>query len=115
MSLRAMLAGRCPRCRQGRIFPPTLLGLIGLMNERCAVCGLPFLRETGYFLGAMYVSYGLGVLTILPVGVVLAVVLEWSLAIVIPLIIIQAIISMPIFLRYSRSIWLHVDQAIDPR
>ncbi len=39
----------------------------------CPSCGLRFLRETGYFLGAMYISYGLGVLTILPVAVVLAV------------------------------------------
>lgn len=115
MNLIAMLAGKCPRCHKGAIFPPTFMGFAGMMNERCEVCGLPFLRETGYFLGAMYVSYGLGVLTILPVGIILAVVLEWSLAIVIPLIIIQAIISMPLFLRFSRTIWLHVDQAIDPR
>lgn len=115
MNLVAMLAGRCPRCRQGAIFPSTLWGLAGMINERCEVCGLPFLRETGYFLGAMYVSYGLGLITILPVGLVLAIVLEWSLAIVIPLVIVQAIISMPLFLRFSRAIWLHVDQAIDPR
>jgi hypothetical protein len=29
--------------------------------------------------------------------------------------VLQAIASMPIFLRFSRIIWLHVDQAIDPR
>ena len=115
MSLHAILAGRCPRCREGSIFPGTLLGLIGVTHARCPVCGLQFLREAGYFLGAMYVSYGLGVLTILPVGVLLAVILEWHLAIVIPLVILQAVVSMPLFLRFSRVIWLHVDQAIDPR
>jgi uncharacterized protein (DUF983 family) len=109
------VAGRCPRCREGSIFPSSLLGLIGVTNPTCTVCGLRFLREAGYFLGAMYVSYGLGVLTILPVGVLLAVVLEWPLAIVIPLVILQAVICMPLFLRFSRVIWLHVDQAIDPR
>ncbi len=97
------------------MFPGTLLGAFGMMNTSCPECGLPFLREAGYFLGAMYVSYGLGVLTILPVGVVLAVVLEWPLSIVIPIVIIQAILSMPLFLRYSRIIWLHVDHAFDPR
>lgn len=85
------------------------------MNPACPECGLPFLREAGYFLGAMYVSYGLGVLTILPTGVLLAVVLEWPLAVVIPLVIIQAILLMPFFLRFSRIIWLHVDQRFDPR
>jgi uncharacterized protein (DUF983 family) len=115
LSLRALLAGRCPRCRQGSIFPNTLLGLIGAMNPTCPVCGLRFLREAGYFLGAMYVSYGLGVLTVLPGGVILAVVLQWHLAVVIPIVVLQAIVSMPVFLRFSRIIWLHVDQAIDPR
>jgi uncharacterized protein (DUF983 family) len=115
MSLRALLLGRCPRCREGAIFPSTLLGAIGMMNPSCPVCGLAFLREAGYFLGAMYVSYGLGVVTILPVGVLLAVVLEWPLTIVLPLVVIQAIVSMPFYLRFSRIIWLHVDQAIDPR
>ena len=115
MNLYAILYGRCPRCLIGSIFPSTFLGAIGLMNVRCSQCGLLFLREAGYFLGAMYVSYGLGVLTVLPVGVLLAVVLAWHLAIVIPLVIFQTILSMPLFLRFSRVIWLHVDQAIDPR
>jgi uncharacterized protein (DUF983 family) len=110
-----LITGRCPRCRQGRIFPKTFLGAIGMMNPSCSECGLRFLREAGYFLGAMYVSYGLGVLTVLPVGVVLAVVLKWSLVIVMPLVILQTIASMPFFLRFSRIIWLHVDQALDPR
>jgi len=115
MDLSAVLTGRCPRCKKGRMFPSTLGGAIGLMNPRCPECGLPFLREAGYFLGAMYVSYGLGMLTVLPVGVLLAVVLHWPLAIVIPLVVLQTILSMPLFLRFSRIIWLHVDQALDPR
>jgi uncharacterized protein (DUF983 family) len=115
MNLGAILSGRCPRCLDGRIFPDTFLGAVGLMNARCSICGLPFLREAGYFLGAMYVSYGLGVLTILPVGLILAIVLEWPLWVVIPLVILQTVLSMPLFLRFSRVIWLHVDQAIDPR
>lgn len=110
-----MLLGRCPRCRRGHIFRPGLAGVIGVMNERCEVCGLPFLREAGYFLGAMYLSYGLGVLTVLPVAVVLAIVLDWPLWLVLTLMVLQTLISVPVFLRYSRSIWLHADQAIDPR
>ena len=29
------------------------------MNQRCPVCQLLFEREPGYFLGAMYISYGM--------------------------------------------------------
>jgi uncharacterized protein (DUF983 family) len=115
LRLRAILTGRCPRCLQGPVFPNTLAGIAGITNERCPVCGLVFLRETGYFLGAMYVSYALGVLTVLPVGIFLAVVLEWPVAVVIPLLVLQTVVSMPLFLRFSRMIWLHVDQAVDPR
>jgi hypothetical protein len=49
------------------------------MYDSCPVCGLRFLREAGYFLGAMYISYTLGVATVLPVSIVLAIVLEWPL------------------------------------
>ena len=85
------------------------------MNETCAVCGLRFLRESGYFLGAMYVSYGLGMLTILPTAVVMAVVLEWSLPVVLIVSLLQTVISVPLFLRYSRVIWLYLYGAVDPR
>ena len=32
------------------------------MKDRCDVCDYKFDREPGYFLGAMYLSYGLAVL-----------------------------------------------------
>src|SRR5437764_919989 len=59
----AMLADilhqRCPRCRTGKIFRGSAFLGFPKMNERCPVCQLRFEREAGYFLGAMYVSYGL--------------------------------------------------------
>jgi Protein of unknown function (DUF983) len=85
------------------------------MTESCSVCGLRFLREAGYFLGAMYVSYALGVATVLPVAVVLAVLLEWNLALALTIAVVQTLLSVPLFFRYSRVIWLHVDQMLDPR
>jgi uncharacterized protein (DUF983 family) len=85
------------------------------MYPACPECGLVYLRESGYFLGAMYVSYGLGVLTVLPAALFLAVVIEWSLWVVLTLALVQTLVSVPLFLVYSRLIWLHLDQAIDPR
>ena len=110
-----MLQGRCPRCGSGRMFQPGPKGAAGLMHDSCAVCGLPFLREAGYYLGAMYVSYALGLFTVLPVAVVLAVVLEWPLWLVMVIMVVQTLVSMPVFFRYSRTLWLYVDQAIDPQ
>jgi uncharacterized protein (DUF983 family) len=93
---------------------PALKGWLGAMNPACPACGLRFLREAGYFLGAMYVSYLLGVLTVLPVAVILAVVLEWHLALVMVVAALQTLVSVPLFLRLSRVLWLHVDFALDP-
>ena len=84
------------------------------MNPSCDVCGLHFERESGYFVGAMYVSYGLGVLTILPVAVLLILVAGWSLAAVMTVMVVQTLISMPLFFRLSRIIWIHVDRAFIP-
>jgi uncharacterized protein (DUF983 family) len=97
------------------MFVPGWRGAIGLMQENCPVCGLRFLREAGYFLGAMYISYTLGVATVLPVSIVLAIVLEWPLWAVLTVMLVQTLISVPLFLRYSRAIWVHADQYIDPR
>ena len=110
-----LVRGRCPRCRKGAIFQSNLQGKIGFMNETCSVCGLRFLREAGYFLGAMYISYTLGVFTVLPVAIYLAVVPQWSLVAIMLVALVQTLISMPLFLRFSRVIWLYADQAIDPR
>ena len=115
MKLKRALQSRCPRCLEGRIFKPGLAGLLWAMNDACEVCGLRFQREEGYFLGAMYVSYGLGVLTVLPVAILFAVVLGWSLPAWVSLVVLQTLLSVPLFLRYSRTIWLYFDQALDPR
>ena len=56
-----ILRQRCPRCRTGNIFPYSVFRGFPRMHERCPACGLKFEREPGYFLGAMYVSYGLGI------------------------------------------------------
>ena len=52
----------CPRCRIGSIFRSSIFRGYPSMRERCPVCQLKFEREQGYFLGAMYISYGLALL-----------------------------------------------------
>ena len=96
------------------MFKPGLAGLL-FIHDACGSCGLRFLRESGYYLGAMYVSYALGVLTVLPVATYLGAIERWSLWVVFPIMFAQTFLSMLLFLRYSRTIWLYLDQAIDPQ
>ncbi|HEV2520972.1 MAG TPA: DUF983 domain-containing protein, partial [Candidatus Acidoferrales bacterium] len=45
---------RCPKCGDGRVFSSFFK-----MRDECAVCGLSFYPESGYYAGAMYLDYGL--------------------------------------------------------
>ena len=93
---------RCPRCGEGRLFK----GLFA-MNEVCSSCRLDFTREQGYYIGAMYINYG--VTTAILLGVSLPLLgkyplsaILWSLA--------GFCLLFPIwFFRYSRSLWLGID------
>ncbi len=68
---------RCPRCRIGRIFQYSIFRGFPKMCERCSICDLKFEREPGYFLGAMYFSFALGVLTMAPIAALLWFLTGW--------------------------------------
>lgn len=54
---------KCPNCVTGHVFEEnTSLLNIPKMNEQCSNCSYRFEREPGYFIGAMYLSYGLAIL-----------------------------------------------------
>jgi len=114
VDLGAMLAGKCPRCHRGAIFQPLLKAPL-TMNPSCTDCGLVFEREAGYFLGAMYISYTMGVILVVPVALLLLLVLHVGLVAVILIALIQTILTMVGSFRYSRILWLYLDQVIDPR
>ena len=54
---------RCPRCGEGKLFK----GLFA-MADACSSCGLDFQREQGYYIGAMYINYGMTTLILLGVS-----------------------------------------------
>jgi uncharacterized protein (DUF983 family) len=61
--LRNILQEKCPNCGQSHVFEKkTRIFELPKMKERCDVCNYYFDREPGYFIGAMYISYGLAVL-----------------------------------------------------
>jgi uncharacterized protein (DUF983 family) len=70
--LYSVLYGKCPRCHKGDLFLNKNAYKVenwDKMHEKCSSCGLHYEMEPGFFQGAMYVSYALGVA--LSVGVVL--------------------------------------------
>lgn len=101
----AILQQRCPVCLEGPMFSGPFK-----MAYRCPKCGHRFERETGYFQGAMYVSWALGV----GLFAVIAVVSTWLVAPLIGLPLAMAaafgayLPIVPILFRYSRVIWAHI-------
>lgn len=107
--VQGVLRLRCPRCREGKVFKGWFK-----MYDVCEACGLKYEREPGYFLGSMYISYGMGgvlmiawvvgldLSTNLPFSWILgsAVVLLWLLT--------------PLIFRYSRMIFMVVDRNAFP-
>ncbi len=73
-----------------------------------------FERESGYFAGAMVVSYALAVPIL--AGIVVALIIVGGLDAVAALIIGNTayLVLVPFIFRYSRVVWLHVDWLIDP-
>lgn len=54
---------KCPVCQEGDFFvsKPYNLKNIGKIHSNCPNCNETFSKEPGFYYGAMYVSYGLGV------------------------------------------------------
>jgi Protein of unknown function (DUF983) len=84
------------------------------MHARCPVCDLKFEREQGYFLGAMYISYGLALITIAVITIVLRVFIHWSWTRDITVALILFLPLAPFLTLFARVLWIYLDQAIDP-
>ena len=84
------------------------------MQECCPNCGLKFEREQGYFLGAMYISYGLALITIVALGLLLWALTSWSLQKIALWAILLFLPLAPTLTLFSRVLWIYLDQAFDP-
>jgi hypothetical protein len=84
------------------------------MNERCAVCRLKFEREPGYFLGAMYISYGLALITIVVFACIAWALTDWSFQTLVIAGVLAFLPTAPFLTTFSRVLWIYLDQSIDP-
>jgi hypothetical protein len=102
---------KCPRCHEGNLFNEPRawkLKTVLDMPKTCSHCGLQFERETWFFYGAMYVSYGLNValgaaLFLLYYLFFFEYAVHWFLIIMC----LTILASFPFITRLSRSIWIN--------
>jgi uncharacterized protein (DUF983 family) len=100
----------CPRCHESKMFlnaNPYKFENWDKMHSDCPTCGLHFEREPGFFQGAMYVSYGLGVA--LSVGVLLIdLIIGFNATTFFIANTCALVFFAPILFRWSRSIYLNI-------
>ena len=68
-----MLQGCCPKCREGKLFPTSMLSYRKLseIHPKCPVCSAALVPEPDFFYGAMYISYAFSVALVVNVLIIL--------------------------------------------
>ena len=61
--LYSIIKFRCPVCHEGDFLEghPYSIKHLGNVRKKCNSCGQPYSKEPGFYFGAMYVAYALGV------------------------------------------------------
>lgn len=109
---RSIVGLKCPRCSKGDLF--TRKGLIVYkdmveMPEKCTNCGLKYMLEPGFWLGALWTSYPIVVMIELPF-LILALLSEGNtIWIYFSCMLLSLFIAYPLMLRLGRSIWIHIN------
>lgn len=102
---------KCPHCHEGDFFlaNPYNLKKAGEMHDKCPVCHEKLSIEPGFYYGAMYVAYGLGVASFVA-GVVATRVLYPEATAEIYIAVVGAIIVLlgPLLFALSKIIWANL-------
>ncbi len=115
--LYSIATNTCPKCNEGRFFVtnnPYDLKRFDKINEACAYCGESFLREPGFYIGAMYVSYALSVALVITSFIGFVVLLDLEINMVLAVLIPSILLLLPILFRTARIIWLNIFVKYDP-
>jgi uncharacterized protein (DUF983 family) len=103
---------KCPHCHEGEFFVsrnPYDLARVGDLLERCPVCDRKYSPEPGFFFGAMYVSYALGVAMFVTVYIATAVLYPSApMWLYITLILGSLFLFGPVLYVLSKSIWANL-------
>lgn len=101
---------QCPICGSGGIFN----GWLSLKDE-CPTCGYVFIREHGYFLGAMAVNVVVAELISMAILIALLIftALKWW---EVELIVLPIALGLPfLFIPYARGLWMALDITFHPK
>lgn len=104
------LALRCPRCGGGRLFQGWFR-----MHPACTACGASFAREPGFYLGSIYVNYGVTVVVTGLLYAALVAVIGVSHEAALTACLAVAVVLPVAFFRHARSLLLAIDGSVNRR
>lgn len=105
-----VVKGTCPNCGKTKVFKSSgniFLFQLPKMHAECSHCGYEFHRETGFYFGAMYMSYALTVaemVAIFVLGFLLDVSIFGQLAAIVVILLLLSNFNFKI----SRLMWLNL-------
>lgn len=104
----SILRMKCPRCQEGDFFVsnPYDLKHAGDIHAHCPKCGLKYSKEPGFYYGAMYVSYALGVALFVTLWVSMSLFFHIeSAGVQISVIVAATLLLTPYLYALSKIIW----------
>ena len=84
------------------------------MHAACGHCGRPFERGPGFFLGSIYVNYGVTALLVIVLYFTFFFTETLSDRHLVPVITAVALVFPVWFFRYARALWVAFDELWDP-
>lgn len=114
--LYSIVYSKCARCHVGDLYEdanPYHLRKLGAMKKECPCCGQAYEPEVGFYYGAMYASYGLGVAQAIPLLVILWPVLRLDSWVIFSALIGSLILLWPLNFRMARNLWLNIFVGFD--
>ncbi len=113
----SILTNKCPRCHEGDFFKtknPFDLRNFDKIHDRCSRCGENFMREPGFYIGSMYISYALSTAMTVTTFVVFVLLLDFDVIHVLYVLLPLFVLLLPVFFRTARIIWLNIFVGYDP-
>jgi len=108
--LKKILRGKCPGCGDTSIFNTSgnpLIFRMPVMHQKCKKCQYNFVKEPGYFIGAMYVSYALTAAEMIAILLTTGFVFNLHPLYMFIWVVIAALLLSTFNFRMSRILWIY--------
>jgi uncharacterized protein (DUF983 family) len=108
----SVIKNKCPKCHEGAYFKssnPYNFFQLGKTHERCSVCNQSYSPETGFYFGAAYVSYAIGVAIFVAIWVATSVLYPtMSVHYQVGIVVAAIVVLFPVNFYLSRLIWINM-------